>query len=244
MKSKLIRTGIAGAALLAAPMAAPAAELSLPSKAPSYSTSTYSAPVDTGPSYFPTKAPLYSAPGMSWTGFYIGLNAGYGFGKSNWDDPALSLSPKGPLYGGTIGYNLQTGTWLWGAEGDFDLSNIKGSADCGDGFTCETKNTWLTTARARLGYAGWDNWLPYITGGVAMGNIKASNSGLSSADKTKFGWTAGLGLEYGFWSNWSVKAEYLYVDLGTFDCGIACGATTDNVSFKANVARAGVNYRF
>jgi outer membrane immunogenic protein len=237
MKSKVVRTGIAVAALLVAPIAASAAEL--PVKAPSYS-----APADSGPAYFPTKAPVYSEPAANWSGFYIGFNVGYGFGKSDWDDPAVSLSPKGAVYGGTIGYNLQTGTWLWGAEGDFDFSSIKGSTDCWYGLICETKNSWLATARGRLGYAGWDNWLPYITGGVAMGDIKASISGLGSANKTRFGWTAGVGLEYAFWSNWSVKAEYLYVDLGSFDCGIACGAATDNVSFKTNIARAGVNYRF
>jgi outer membrane immunogenic protein len=234
MKRKIIRTGIAVAALLVAPIAVQAADY--PTKVPGYS-----APATD----FPTKAPAYSEPTFTnWTGFYIGLNGGYGFGKSNWDDPAVSPAPKGPVYGATIGYNLQTGTWLWGAEADFDLSSIKGSADCSDGFTCETKNSWLATARGRIGYAGWDNWLPYITAGAAMGDIKASNSGLSSANKTKIGWTAGVGVEYAMWTNWSVKAEYLYVDLGSFDCGVACGAATDNVSFHTNLVRAGVNYRF
>ena len=46
------------------------------------------------------------------------------------------------------------------------------------------------------------------------------------------------------WSNWSVKVEYLYVDLGSFDCGISCGATPDSISFKTHLVRAGVNYRF
>jgi len=232
MKSRTVRTGIAVAALLIAPIAASAAEL--PTKVSDNS----------GPSYMPTKAPYLEPAAAIWTGFYIGLNGGYGFGKSTWDEPSVNLSPKGAAYGATFGYNLQTGTWLWGAEGDFDLTSIKGSADCSDGFTCETKNTWLATARVRLGYAGWDNWLPYITGGAAGGDIKASNSGLSSASKTKIGWTAGVGVEYAFWSSWSVKAEYLYIDLGSFDCGVACGAATDNVSFHTNLVRAGVNYRF
>jgi outer membrane immunogenic protein len=220
MKSFLIRTGFAAAALALAPLAAQAADL---------------------PAY---KAPVYTAPAYAnWTGFYLGLNAGYGFGKSDWDVPAVSTSPKGALFGGTVGYNFQTGTWVWGVEGDFDVSTMKGSTDCA-GATCETKDSWLGTARARLGYAGWNNWLPYFTGGLAMGNIKASNSALSDASKTRLGWTAGLGLEYALVANWSVKAEYLYVDLGKFDCGIACGATTDDVSFKANLVRLGVNYRF
>jgi outer membrane immunogenic protein len=224
MMTKMIRTGFAVAALIGASIAAEAADLPQPSY----------------------KAPAYSAPSyVNWGGFYVGLNGGYGFGKSNWDVPGVSPSPKGALFGATLGYNLQTGTWVWGAEGDFDISTMKGSTGCGPGgITCETKNDWLATARLRLGYAGWNNWLPYLTGGAAMGDIKATNSALSSANKTKIGYTFGAGVEYAFWSNWSVKAEYLYVDLGSFDCGIACGAPTDNVSFKANVVRAGLNYRF
>jgi len=224
MNSKLILKCMAAAAvLLTAPLGAKAADLPRPSY----------------------KAPAYVAPLFTWTGFYVGLNGGYGFGKSNWDVPAVSLSPKGVVAGATLGYNLQTGYWVWGFEGDFDWSNIKGSAACGAG-TCETKNDWLGTARLRAGYAGWNNWLPYITGGAAFGSIKASNSAASSASKTKFGWTAGVGIEYAFLGNWSTKLEYLYADLGSFDCGSACsgGVTPDNVSFKTNIVRAGINYRF
>lgn len=224
MKINSIRTGIAVAALMIAPIAAQAADLPRPSyKAPAYS------------------APVYA----SWSGFYVGINAGYGFGKSEWDAPPIGPEPKGALAGGTIGYNLQTGTWVWGLEADLDWSGMKASADCGGGIDCELKNTWLSTARARLGYGGWNNWLPYVTAGAAMGNLQASTPA-GEASKSKLGWTAGLGLEYALRSNWSVKAEYLYVDLGSFDCGVPCGGavTTDNVSFKANVVRAGVNYRF
>ena len=188
-----------------------------------------------------TKAPVV-APVSNWTGFYVGLNAGYGFGKSNWDIPAVSPSPKGFLGGLTLGYNFQTGTWVWGLEADADYSAMKGSTDCAGG-SCETKLPWLATVRGRLGYAGWNNWLPYLTGGAAIGNVKASDAA-GDASKTKVGWTVGAGVEYAMWSNWSVKLEYLYVDLGKFDCGIACGASTDNVSFNANVVRAGLNYRF
>ena len=222
MMTKLIRNGIAVAALMIVASAAQAADIP---------RGNYKAPAYTAPAY------------ANWTGFYDGLNAGYGFGKSSWEFPAIDTSPKGAVAGLTLGYNYQTGMWLWGAEGDIDYSGMKGSATCGLN-TCETKNSWLGTARARLGYAGWSNWLPYITGGAAAGNVKATNSGFSSASKTKIGWTAGLGVEYAMWSSWSVKLEYLYVDLGKFDCGISCGAVADNVSFKANLVRAGLNYRF
>jgi outer membrane immunogenic protein len=58
------------------------------------------------------------------------------------------------------------------------------------------------------------------------------------------GLALGAGLEYAMMTNWSVKLEYLYVNLGKFDCGISCGAVTDNVSFNANIVRAGLNYKF
>jgi outer membrane immunogenic protein len=222
MLSKMIRTGAGVAALLIAPIAAQAAD---------FPRSVYKAPA--------FEMPMYA----NWTGFYVGLNAGYGSGKSNWDVPAVSPSPKGFLGGLTLGYNLQTGMWVWGMEGDVDYAGMTGSATCGAG-TCETKDSWLGTARLRLGYAGWNNWLPYLTGGAAFGDVKATGASGASATKTEIGWTAGAGVEYAMLSNWSVKLEYLYVDLGKFDCGISCGAASDNVSFKANALRAGLNYRF
>lgn len=218
-------TGAAIAALLMAPLVAKAADL--PPQ-----------PYKAAPGYV---APLYA----NWSGMYVGLNAGYAFGKSHWDSPVADPTPKGFVAGGTLGYNYQTGTWVWGLEGDFDYAAVKGSTDCGAGASCETKNDWLATARARIGYAGWTNLLPYITGGAAMGDIKANNSAASSASKTKLGWTVGAGLEYAMWSNWSVKAEYLYVDLGAMDCGTACGGTpSTSVSLKEQIVRAGLNYRF
>jgi outer membrane immunogenic protein len=221
MKNALIRIGIAVAAFMAVPYAAQSADL----RQPAY------------------KAPAYSEPAFfSWTGFYVGLNAGYGFGTSNWDAPAVGTSPKGVLAGLTLGYNFQTGVWLWGIEADGDWSNMKGSATCGVD-TCETKNDWLGTARARIGYTGWNGWLPYITAGAAGGDIKATDV-LGSASKVKIGWAAGAGLEYALWTNWSVKAEYLYVDLGSFDCSVCSVTGSDNVSFKSSIVRAGINYRF
>lgn len=222
MTTTVSRIGFAAAAILFAPLAAQAADLPRG----------------------PYKAPAYVAPAYAnWTGFYVGLNAGYGFGKSDWDIPAVSPSPKGFVGGGTIGYNLQTGLWLWGLEGDIDYSGMKGSAD-GPGGSYETKNSWLGTARGRIGYAGWNNLLPFITGGAAFGDVKATAPNGASASKTQIGWTAGGGLEYAMWANWSVKAEYLYLDLGKFDAGSSFGIGSDNVNFKANLVRAGVNYRF
>jgi len=194
-------------------------------------------------------APYYVAP-FSWTGFYVGINGGYGWGTSNWTNASVSGStkPKGGLAGGTIGYNLQTGNWVWGLEGDIDASWLKGSDNtaggiCGGVNGCETKNSWLATGRGRIGYA-WDRFLPFITGGAAFGDVKMTPNSGASTSKSKLGWTAGAGVEYAFMGAWSVKGEYLYVDLGKSTCGAAtCGVDTD-VTFKASIVRLGVNYRF
>ncbi len=219
MTRHLIRSGFAAAALLLAPLA-------------------HAADMSRSP-------PVFGAPPVAnWSGFYIGINGAYGFGTSDWSFPAVSASPDGWLVGGTIGFNFQVGSMVLGVEGDYDATSITGSVSCPLTFTCESSNTWLATVRARLGYAGFDNWMPFITGGAAFGNIKVSNTAFASAEKTGTGWTAGAGIEYAFLPNWSVRAEYLYVDLGSFDCGIACGVVSDNVSFTANLGRIGINYRF
>jgi len=197
------------------------------------------------------KAPIYSVPGYNWTGFYAGINGGYGFGKSDWSGTGTtgSTKPKGPLAGITLGYNLQTGSWVWGLEGDVDYSWVKGSDSSGAGACaaggCETKNTWLGTARGRLGYAGWDRWLPYITGGAAFGSVKMTSALGPSESKSRFGWTLGGGVEYAVLTNWTAKLEYLYADLGTSNCG-TCGPASApvDVTFKESIVRAGLNYRF
>jgi outer membrane immunogenic protein len=87
--------------------------------------------------------------------------------------------------------------------------------------------------------------MPYVTAGGAFGDIRASTPGFAGGSASKAGWTVGGGLEFALGGNWTAKAEYLYVDLGSFNCGLGCGAfTPDNVSLRANVVRGGLNYRF
>ncbi len=195
----------------------------------------------------PAPAPYYKAPVMapafSWTGFYIGLNGGGGFGRSAWDSTG-SFNTSGGLVGGTIGYNYQVGQAVVGVEGDIDWADINGTTNNFCTLGCKTSDSWLSTVRGRLGYAA-DRFMPYITGGVAFGDIKAATPGFAGGSDDRAGWTLGAGLEFAVAQNWSLKAEYLYVDLGKFNCGIACGAAvTDNVSFTTNLIRAGVNYHF
>jgi len=186
----------------------------------------------------PAKAP-YVAPLYNWTGFYVGINGGGGFGRSSFSAPfpTGSFDTSGGLAGGTLGYNWQAGQIVFGVEGDGDWSDIRGSTPCA-GTTCSVRNDWLATARGRLGYA-FDRFLPYVTGGAAFGNINNSIAGVGSADQSRAGWTLGGGLEYALGGPWSIKAEYLYVDLG--HGGTVAGS---NASFRTSLIRAGLNYRF
>jgi len=191
----------------------------------------------------PAPMPAYVAPIYNWSGPYIGINGGGGWGRSSWSGTD-SFSLSGGLIGGTLGYNWQTGPWVYGLEGDIDWSNLRGSTTtfCPGG--CETRNSWLATVRGRVGYA-FDRFLPYATGGVAIGDINANASGFGSASTTRAGWTVGGGVEFALAGNWTAKAEYLHVDLGSFDCGLSCGVPfTNNVSFQSDIIRGGLNYRF
>jgi outer membrane immunogenic protein len=197
----------------------------------------------------PPRAPAY-VPFFSWSGLYVGVNAGYGFGHSRWTNSVTGLttgdfSVSGAVIGGTLGYNMQLGSAVVGVEGDLAWSNIKGSTTVLCFGTCQTSNSWLGTARGRIGYA-FDRFLPYLTAGAAFGDIKASNTATTTSfDRTNIGWTAGGGLEYAFVNNWSAKLEYLYVDLGKANCDTVClFAGSTDVTLKTSVVRAGVNYKF
>ncbi|HML08969.1 MAG TPA: outer membrane protein [Xanthobacteraceae bacterium] len=198
-------------------------------------------------------APLYKAPPAeatsvyNWTGFYLGANGGGGWGRSWWSANTTGVDLSGALVGGTAGYNWQSGKVVLGVEGDIDWSALQGSATstlCPNG--CSTSDGWLSTVRGRLGYS-FDRVMPYVTGGLAIGDIRAATPGLAGGAATNTGWSFGAGLEVALPGNWSAKAEYLHVDLGHFNCGAGCTTATlptDNVSLQDNVFRAGVNYRF
>ncbi len=211
--------------------------------------------------YVPTVAPVYN-----WGGIYFGANGGYGFGKSDWTDPnnisglgsTGNFNMTGFLVGPTVGVNFQTDAFVFGIEGDFDASWMDGKDSntyCGAlGFggaaQCQTKNTWLGTVRARVGYAA-DRVLFYGTAGGAFGNIKSGANG-GFVKSTKGGWTAGAGVEVAFADNWTARVEYLFVDLqngtctGANPCGINLGGgpATQTVKFDANLIRLGVDYKF
>jgi outer membrane immunogenic protein len=207
-----------------------------------------------------TKAPPLEAI-YDWTGFYIGVSGGGSLGTSSHIDQATGLGDtigynvKGGLVGGTVGYNWQTGPLVVGFEGDVSWVGEYGS-HFDDGlagnpaFQSFTKETWLATARGRLGYAV-NNLLFYGTGGYAVAGVEAgikdanTNALLASSSSTRNGWTAGGGLEWGFAPNWSAKFEMLYMKFESkgFNTLVAEGPRS-SVPLDDTVARVGINYRF
>jgi len=243
MRSGLLCSTFAAAILVTG--AASAADLGRPAPAPVY-----------------TKAPVAVA--YSWTGFYGGVSGGYGWSADDvntavgigqvppspqalGDAAALGLhfptSPKGFLGGGTLGYNVQTGQFVWGVETDLSWADIKGTSTQGVtapvagglAFTTssgvgEQKIDAFGTLRGRLGFTPMNSLLVYGTGGLAYGHVESNTNigettntavvasitnAVGSASSWRGGWTAGAGLEYAFAPRWTAKAEYLYYDLGT-----------------------------
>jgi len=239
----------------------------------------------------PVKAPI--APPVipySWTGFYVGANVGYSWGRASTDFAATNLALlglsgfsqsqhlNGVIGGGQLGYNWQANNqWVFGLEADFQGSGEKASdpraplsfsIDFNEApvtftanQTLEAKIKWFGTVRGRVGYLVTPTVLLYGTGGLAYGRIELNSiqslsagplgtiSSVVGNSKTKFGWTAGAGVEGAIPNtrDWTWKVEYLYVDLGTIS-----GAGTDtvlgtyswNTHVTDHIARVGVNYRF
>src|SRR3984893_13790433 len=118
---------------------------------------------------------------------------------------------------GTPGFTGQRGQVVLGIEGYVDWSGVSGTTTTLCPAGCATRNDWLGTVRGRLGYA-FDRFLPYVAGGFAAGDIRATTPGFSGATQTNLGWAVGAGLEVAIAGNWSAKAEYLHVGLGHLNC--------------------------
>jgi outer membrane immunogenic protein len=139
------------------------------------------------------------APAWSWTGFYVGLNAGYSVANDPFNQVITApggflnsssidsrVTPNGGLFGGQAGYNYQTGNIVLGVEGDIQWSGEHDTAGCGidclndppeiltEG-SAEQRIKWFGTARGRVGWTNND-WLLYATGGGALGGINATTA--------------------------------------------------------------------
>lgn len=243
----------------------------------------------------PIKAPAL-APVYNWTGFYVGVNAGAAFGRAHDQtttvfDPAgyfgttsvpaiatagdQTMNKAGFTGGVQLGYNWQIQNAVIGLETDFSYMGVRASTSNTALYPCcaptnftinqSAKTDWLFTLRPRLGWAS-NNWLLYVTGGLAVTQIKgdfsfsdtfAAASESASISKTKAGWALGGGFEYGFAGPWTVKLEYLHVDFGsvsTTSTNLAFGGFggggvspvnvyTHSIKMSDDIVRLGLNYR-
>jgi outer membrane immunogenic protein len=180
-----------------------------------------------------------------------------------------SGSTKTGFVGGIEGgYNFRYGEfWLFGLETDYGALDVnktnsqqfQSTAAVPVTYTLRQRATsgWLWTLRPRVGIVTGP-WLFYGTAGVAVGDSKLTveltdnrntNDGLSmNNNSTKTGWTAGLGAGYAIGPQWSVKAEWLYVDLGSVHANAVSPngyvAVDSEAEMRSNVVRVGVDYRF
>ncbi|MCB1435684.1 MAG: porin family protein [Rhodobiaceae bacterium] len=200
----------------------------------------------------------------NWSGPYVGANIGYSWGP--WRSTGVLVGPAGTaspnvngiLGGLQAGYNWQKDSWFWGIEGDIQITGEKdtigwtalgqvGAVPVGNTVRNEWRFPWFGTLRARAGLAN-DDWLAYITGGLAFGHAEYKFTNLTTGavlkdDATRAGWTLGAGAERALDPDWSAKLEYLYVDLGR-ETFLAGTATPVRTNIRDHILRIGVNRRF
>jgi outer membrane immunogenic protein len=207
----------------------------------------------------PAKAPITKSPAAvvayNWSGFYVGGNVGAAWQRSCWTfltGPVDEGCHSGTdvVAGGQLGVNWQTGNWVFGLEASGNWANLKASSVSAGfpTFTNETRTNAIGLFTGRVGMA-WSNALAYVKGGAALTNneytafLTATPSPTSITD-TRWGWTVGGGLEYGFAPNWSAAVEYNYIDTGAKDEGIAGTDVFDRITQRIHMATLRVNYRF
>jgi outer membrane immunogenic protein len=267
-----------------------------------------------------SRAPVYKEPVYTWAGFYAGVNAGYGWSRTEVDPlgnqlfctnpgpcpafpiaqiasipPSLGTNARGGFLGGQVGFNYQSDRVVAGVEADLDWTNLGASGTQGGlapvvgvpvfvttTATADQRLRYFGTLRARLGFTLFNlpYLLAYVTGGLAFGGLNSTTSvgqvasppcgcvvlpGLGSESVIRTGWTVGGGLEYLLAGNWTVKAEYLYFDLGSTSYSLSSlgagvppigtisgtnlqfstvGVTSNTAEFRGNLVRIGLNYKF
>lgn len=196
---------------------------------------------DLGPYTPPPPPPEYAPemPALTWTGFYIGANGGYAWSNGNSDDFGR-ISPEGWFGGGTAGYNVQSGRFVFGVEADAQAGDISDSGVGPAGFAKATTD-WFGTVRARAGITSGPA-LFYATGGFAWADMDYNVNGFRD-DSMETGWVAGGGVEWKLDDRWSTKLEYQYIDLG--DQRVADGfGEIEKFDNNFHTVRLGLNYKF
>ena len=246
--------------------------------ASAFAGSVFAADLPVGmPVYAPRASvvpPLYS-----WTGCFIGPNVGGGWSGTTFKDATTLISlgtnnaATGFFGGGQVGCDYQFGWAVFGIQGMFDgiraTSNNIWFPEGPPTAVNTTSLRWLSTVTARLGIAPLPTLMVYLRGGAAWiaddHSVQTlAGQDLFTASPTRSGWTAGIGLEWGFAPNWSLFAEYNYGDFATETIGFnrvvplaliptaillvtpgaAGGVFPINVRQDLNLLLVGVNYRF
>jgi outer membrane immunogenic protein len=208
-------------------------------------------------------------PAFSWSGFYLGVHGGYGWGSSDWTvinivpPPSLSstANPRsaGLLGGIQVGADHQFGNWVLGVGADFSLINGTASSASTLGINptvAHSEIDWLTTFTARFGYAV-DRSLFYVKGGMGGAEFKDDYllSGPAAAvdsgtlGNIRVGWTIGAGYEYAVFDNWTARIEYDYLDFGSTDenfvfSGVLSAAINQSIERKLQLVSIGIGYKF
>jgi outer membrane immunogenic protein len=199
----------------------------------------------------PARVQAPPPPVWTWSGCYMGVNAGYGWGRTHVTDATetsaagtifrftdFDFNSNGALAGGQFGCNWQASAVVFGVETDIQWANVKGSVlfpNAIFNFPSANFNTevsselrYFGTVRGRIGYAFTPAALLYVTGGFAYGEVQTSlsfpfaagvvapiaNTFIDFSRRTHYGYAVGGGWEALVTPRLSVKAEYLYVDLG------------------------------
>jgi outer membrane immunogenic protein len=197
---------------------------------------------------------------FSWTGFYLGGNLGYSWGTTSSSDASgaafdgaggLTTHPSGWTGGLQGGYNWQFDNIVVGVEADLGLLDASERERTGTAFI-DVEYGAYGTLTGRLGLTD-DRWLYYLKGGFAFANIENQAGAiagggidltdLTDTEETRAGWALGLGAEYAFHPNWSMKIEYLYMDFGQ-DSSTNIDGDTFHHDNDLHSIKVGVNYRF
>lgn len=222
---------------------------------------------------YPAAKAVPYAVGYNWTGLYAGVHGGYGWGQTQdiANAGAAERKTNGGFGGLQAGYNYQINSIVIGAEADGSfgsISNSWGGTNQFDPYYGKDTVSTFGTLRGRVGYA-FDRVLIYGTGGLAWGvedhgfgcdaarvavtngcqNKKGGQKFYVGASPVNVGWTVGGGVEYAAFGNWTVKAEYLLMDLGTNSVTMAdpnypAAKSLRNFDTQFHTVRVGVNYRF
>ena len=218
---------------------------------------TSASAADLGARPYNKAPPPYIEPMYNWSGFYIGINGGWGESRRTFEywDFDHSHNATGGTVGGQIGYNWQAGSWVFGLEAQGNWADLSNSfIDPWDvRYSVGSKVDGLGLFTGRVGYAA-NNVLFYVKGGAAVVSNKywAAFNGVdfATANDTRWGADVGVGLEWGFTPNWSFGVEYNHVFLGTQDNVFGNnwnnGNNWSNVNVKQDLdlVTARINYRW